>query len=67
METEVERIGLGAFHYTAAVICGLGNASDAVELLAIGCVLCVLSMPQLSARGAPSVGQGKALCVGEGQ
>lgn len=34
----MERIGLGMFHYTAAVICGLGNASDAVELLAIGYV-----------------------------
>lgn len=38
VDEEIERIGLGWFHYVAAGICGLGNASDAVELLSIGCV-----------------------------
>ena len=35
----LERIGTGRFHVIAVIICGLGNAADAVELMAIGYIL----------------------------
>eukprot|EP01097_Dermamoeba_algensis_P002257 TRINITY_DN1900_c0_g2_i1.p1 TRINITY_DN1900_c0_g2~~TRINITY_DN1900_c0_g2_i1.p1 ORF type:complete len:613 (-),score=96.30 TRINITY_DN1900_c0_g2_i1:737-2575(-) len=39
VEKELERIGVGVFHLKAAIILGLGNAADAVEVLAISFVL----------------------------
>lgn len=42
-DKHVEAIGVGPFHYKALAILGIGNAADAVELLAIGYIL-----PQLS-------------------
>ncbi|KAL6070224.1 Synaptic vesicle glycoprotein 2A [Balamuthia mandrillaris] len=38
-DKELERIGTGWFQYLAMSILGLGNAADAVELLAIGYIL----------------------------
>jgi VNT family MFS transporter (synaptic vesicle glycoprotein 2) len=32
-------LGIGRFHYIASLICGLGNASDAVELLCVSFIL----------------------------
>ena len=48
LDVEVERIGVGKFHYVAVGVLGLCNASDAVELLAIGYILPVLSSSSTS-------------------
>ncbi|OQR96613.1 synaptic vesicle glycoprotein [Thraustotheca clavata] len=42
---EVEAIGCGYFHRRMVVILGLGNAADAVEILAIGYILAVYDDP----------------------
>ncbi|EQC27501.1 hypothetical protein SDRG_14703 [Saprolegnia diclina VS20] len=42
---EVEAIGCGYFHKRMVVILGLGNAADAVEILAIGYILAVYDSP----------------------
>jgi len=38
-DDEVEKMGNSKFTYLAALVCGLGNASDAVELLAISFII----------------------------
>ncbi len=39
VDEELERIGVGRFHYVAGAVCGIANAADAVELLAIGYII----------------------------
>jgi len=39
LDHEIERIGVGPFHYYCLALLGLGNASDAVEILCIGYIL----------------------------
>ena len=39
LDAEIERMGTGRFTAVAAFICGLGNAADAVELLAISFII----------------------------
>ncbi len=39
VDEELEEIGVGRFHYIAGAVCGLANAADAVELLAIGYII----------------------------
>ncbi|KNC48400.1 major facilitator superfamily transporter [Thecamonas trahens ATCC 50062] len=47
LDAAVERLGIGRFHKVAVAVLGLANASDAVELLAIGYIL-----PELNKAGA---------------
>ena len=54
-DDEVEKMGNHKFTYLAAMICGLGNASDAVELLAISFII-----PNLDVEASSSA-QGKCL------
>lgn len=39
----LDRIGTGRFHVIAVIICGLGNAADAVELMSIGYIMPALA------------------------
>lgn len=39
LDNVIERLGIGRFHYLAAMVCGLANAADAVELLCISFIL----------------------------
>lgn len=57
MDEEIEHIGLGYFHYAAGLICGIGNASDAVELLAIGYVYTMYSVHVNAVLAAKDVAQ----------
>ena len=54
----IERIGITYFHIYSVIICGLANASDAVEMLAIGYII-----PELKRAGVSvnSNGEGKEL------
>jgi len=38
-DDEIEYMGTGWFHIMAVIICGLGNAADAVELLCISYII----------------------------
>ncbi|OQR82850.1 synaptic vesicle glycoprotein [Achlya hypogyna] len=42
---EIDAIGCGYFHKRMVIILGLGNAADAVEILAIGYILAVYDAP----------------------
>lgn len=58
VDEELEHLGIGKYHYVAGVICGIANAADAVELLAIGYII-----PQL--KNISSEMQGAAVgCTG---
>jgi hypothetical protein len=39
LDEEMELIGCGKFHWRAGVVCGLANASDAVEMMAVAYIL----------------------------
>jgi hypothetical protein len=56
-DAEVERMGNKRFTLLAALVCGLGNASDAVELLAISFILPNLDVEtDSSAEGKHDIG-----------
>ncbi len=38
-EEALKRIGFGKFHYLILIVCGLANASDAVEILCVSFIL----------------------------
>ncbi len=39
LDDELDTIGIGRFHWLAGVVCGIANASDAVEMMSIGYIL----------------------------
>jgi hypothetical protein len=51
-DDELDEIGVGGFHYMAGVVCGLANASDAVELMSISFILPFFK-EQTGSSGAP--------------
>ena len=46
VDETIEYLGVGRFHFYAGIICGIANAADAVELLAIGYII-----PKLDVHG----------------
>jgi MFS transporter, VNT family, synaptic vesicle glycoprotein 2 len=49
VDSVIEALGTGWFHIAAVIVCGLGNAADAVELLCIGYII-----PSLESQGEVS-------------
>lgn len=63
-DRELERIGDGWFHYKTIALLGLGNASDAVELLAISYILPQIPSVSSTEKGALSAAMFAGMFLG---